>query len=157
MLKLAYGADAFYRWLAVAIRTHAPAQHVDQLLRRQVDPNHRDTAVIYIGGTKPSDPKLVSSFGLAAHGKFVIRSTRAGHELCAYAFTVAKPAADGTPRNFVRLDLNAEFHVDPNGEPRSHLHPSHDYVRIPTAVLHPKELLLWFFGAPLWAVAGKLQ
>jgi len=41
----------------------------------------------------------------------------------------------------LRFDLNDAPHPDPLGEPRCHLHPGVDEIRLPFSLHHPIEIL----------------
>lgn len=58
--------------------------------------------------------------------------------LVSYRFHYVYPGS--TPR-FLRFDLNPRRHDDPLSEPRCHLHPGLDLVRLPTPALSPFEVL----------------
>ena len=50
-------------------------------------------------------------------------------------------AANGRNPEFLRLDLNGSTHPTPLQEPRCHIHPGHEHVRIPSPVLVPSHAL----------------
>ncbi|MEK6607129.1 MAG: hypothetical protein AABZ30_05645 [Myxococcota bacterium] len=60
----------------------------------------------------------------------------------AYGFEIRYPAGVSVP--FLRYDLNppgAAPRLDVLKEPRCHLHPGHQDVRVPSPLAHPVELL----------------
>jgi hypothetical protein len=59
--------------------------------------------------------------------------------LAAYRFQLNLP--DGNSPSFYRFDLNPEAHETPLFEPRCHLHPGLEEVRLPCPVLTPLEVL----------------
>jgi hypothetical protein len=64
-----------------------------------------------------------------------VRDCRQASVLVAYRF-------DYRDKNgFQRFDLNAKPHTDPLREPRAHLHPGQEDIRIPTPHLSPMEVL----------------
>jgi len=73
------------------------------------------------------------SFGIT------IREVAGSSELVSYRFHHA--FTSGHSPAFLRFDLNGEEHSEPLREPRSHLHPGIESVRMPTPVLHPVEIL----------------
>jgi hypothetical protein len=73
------------------------------------------------------------SFGLT------LREVERGSQLVSFRYHYAFP--DGRPTQFLRFDLNDGPHADPLAEPRCHLHPGIDDVRIPFSVHNPIEIL----------------
>jgi len=65
---------------------------------------------------------------------------RRGHQcaLVSYRFHYVHP---GPEARFFRFDLNPQPHEDPLSEPRCHLHPGFDQVRLPIPALSPVEVL----------------
>lgn len=73
------------------------------------------------------------SFGIT------LREAGSGSALVAYRFHFCLPA-DRLPE-FLRFDLNPRVHDNPLGEPRCHLHPGLEPVRLPLPALDPFEVL----------------
>ena len=73
------------------------------------------------------------SFGIT------LREARSGSSLVAYRFHFHLPA-ERLPE-FLRFDLNPQVHDNPLGEPRCHLHPGLEPVRLPLPALDPFEVL----------------
>ena len=68
-----------------------------------------------------------------------LREGGSSSSLVAYRFYYHLPA--GRSPEFLRFELTPEPHVDPLAEPRCHLHPGLDKVRLPLPVLDPFEIL----------------
>lgn len=60
-------------------------------------------------------------------------------ELVAYRFHIRFP--DGRIPPFLRFDLNSADSGDPLSEPRCHVHPGTDELRLPSPVMAPLEIL----------------
>jgi hypothetical protein len=73
------------------------------------------------------------SFGLT------LREVERGSQVVAFRYHYA--FHDGRSPQFLRFDLNDGPHTDPLAEPRCHLHPGIDDVRIPSSVHNPIEIL----------------
>jgi hypothetical protein len=78
----------------------------------------------------PSGARL--SFGIAL-------KNGEGCSLISYRFHYH--LAEGSSPAFVRFDLNPESHIDPLSEPKCHVHPGRDDIRIPIPALAPLEVL----------------
>jgi hypothetical protein len=68
-----------------------------------------------------------------------LRQVDRGSQIVAFRYHYEFP--DGRAPKFLRFDLNDDPHSDPLLEPRCHLHPGIDDVRIPFSVHHPIEIL----------------
>ena len=73
------------------------------------------------------------SFGLT------LRELNRESQVISFRFHFTFP--DGRSPQYLRFDLNQGLHADPLAEPRCHLHPGIDDVRIPFSVHHPIEIL----------------
>lgn len=73
------------------------------------------------------------SFGLT------LREVGRGSQVVSFRYHYTFP--DGRPTQFLRFDLNDGPHADPLAEPRSHLHPGIDAMRLPFSVHNPIEIL----------------
>ena len=73
------------------------------------------------------------SFGLT------LREVERGSEVVSFRYHYAFP--EGRSPQYLRFDLNDGPHTDPLAEPRCHLHPGIDNVRIPFSVHNPIEIL----------------
>jgi hypothetical protein len=80
-----------------------------------------------------SDSGARLSFGLT------LREVERGSQVVAYRYQFVFP--DGQSPQYLRFDLNEAPHADPLAEPRCHLHPGIDEVRIPFSVHNPIEIL----------------
>lgn len=74
-------------------------------------------------------------------------------ELLAYSFELRFPEshveAHGTPR-FTRFDLNRPGHPNASRGLRCHLHPGHDDLQAPSALMTPSEIIeLFLYGLAL--------
>jgi hypothetical protein len=79
------------------------------------------------------------SFGLT------LREVEDGSQVVSYRYHFVFP--DGQSPQYLRFDMRDAPHPDPLIEPRCHLHPGIDDVRIPFSVHHPIEILdRIFFG-----------
>jgi hypothetical protein len=79
----------------------------------------------------PSGARL--SFGIT------VRARANCCSLVSYRFHHHMP--EGSSPAFLRFDLNSKLHQDPLIEPKCHLHPGRDDVRIPMPALTPSEVL----------------
>lgn len=68
-----------------------------------------------------------------------LREVQDGSQLVAFRYHYTFP--DGHSVKFLRFDLNREVHSDALAEPRCHLHPGTEKVRLPFSVHHPIEIL----------------
>jgi hypothetical protein len=73
------------------------------------------------------------SFGLT------LREHDRGSQLVSFRYHYHFP--DGASPKYLRFDLNQASHADPLVEPRCHLHPGRDDVRIPLSLHDPFEIL----------------
>lgn len=73
------------------------------------------------------------SFGLT------LREVGRGSQVVSYRYQFVFP--DAQSPQYLRFDLNEAPHADPLAEPRCHLHPGIDEVRIPFSVHNPIEIL----------------
>jgi hypothetical protein len=73
------------------------------------------------------------SFGLT------LREVERGSQIVAFRYHYELP--DGQSPKFLRFDLRDQPHPDPLAEPRCHLHPGIDDVRIPFSLHDPMEIL----------------
>jgi len=73
------------------------------------------------------------SFGIT------LRDVERGSQVVAFRYHYE--FRDGQLPRYLRFDLNEEPHSDPLREPRCHLHPGIDDVRIPFSVHNPIEIL----------------
>jgi|GEM_PF-3983673 len=104
--------------------------NVHRLLR-----DEQSKSVLRLGPTIDEGP-TDSHFRLQSGWRLSFGITvTANDELVAYRFHVQRK------RRFLRFDLNTRKHSDPLREPRSHLHPGDDGVRLPFPVMHPVQLL----------------
>lgn len=79
------------------------------------------------------------SFGLT------LREVNRGSQLVSFRYHYQLPAASSP--EYLRFELNEASHADPLVEPRCHLHPGLEDVRIPFPLHHPLEILdRVFFG-----------
>ena len=102
----------------------------------------RDLAEIELGpsidkGSTPQhfhfDSGARLSFGLT------LREVGGGSQVVSFRFQFV--CADGQSPRYLRFDLNKGPHADPLVEPRCHLHPGIEDVRIPFSLHHPIEIL----------------
>jgi hypothetical protein len=68
-----------------------------------------------------------------------LREVERGSQIIAFRYHYQFP--DGHSSKFLRFDLNDEPKPDPLAEPRCHLHPGINDVRIPFSVHHPIDIL----------------
>ena len=115
------------------------------LLRRTNDPN--GLALFSLG---PQIDKADSAghfhFPSGARLSFGI-TLRHGTPCSLVSFRFHYQLADSSSPAFLRFDLNPDLHQDPLTEPRCHLHPGLDHVRLPTPALTPFEVLDRIFFA----------
>lgn len=81
----------------------------------------------------------------------VVREAGPGSRLLGYRFHLRLPPS--SPLEFLRFDLTQRVHSDPLEEPRSHLHPGLDHLRLPCPVHSPLALLdrIFFVVEPKFA------
>lgn len=90
-------------------------------------------------GINPQE-RLVRDDGAVIHFTLTVREHPKGLQLLAYDFELYFPSK--RPIWFVRFDLNPINHKnDTERAMRSHLHPSHDDLQVPSAILSPSEVL----------------
>ena len=82
-------------------------------------------------------------FGIAIHER-----SRQEYDLLSYRFHYHMP--DNQSLSFLRFDLNPGHHQNPLSEPRCHLHPGLDAIRLPLPILSPFEVLdrIFFVAEP---------
>ncbi|HYO57454.1 hypothetical protein [Archangium sp.] len=132
-----------------------PEHYVRKLLR--LESSQDSSKVFELGGTHgifggPKDNKrhtiedirhaerLVRDDGAVIHFTITVKEQPDGLELIAYDFELYFPSKE--PISFVRFDLNPRRHRnDAERAMRSHLHPSHDNLQVPSAMLSPTEAL----------------
>ena len=149
-----------FREVLAGIRTYLLKRNLDngnlnnvyQLLRERTSP---DAGFISLGpefdkGPTESHYKLSSktrlSFGIT------LREANGRCKLISYRFHLHLGTARGP--SFFRFDLNTRAHPNPLIEPRSHVHPGRDDIRLPFPVLTPLELLdriFYVIGKPPFA------
>jgi len=71
-----------------------------------------------------------------------VRQEKRSLELVAYRFELRLPE-NSEPR-FIRFDLNGPEHDNSKRDIRCHLHPGHDDLLVPSALLAPVEILELF-------------
>jgi hypothetical protein len=122
---------------------------VKKLLRLTPDPEGRPSCWVLTGGPldfgRSAEPDLHTHFvradGGVVHFAMTMRGDDAGNvEVLAYGFEVYFPSRE--PIAFVRFDLNFRDHGNDEVGLRSHLHPGHDDLQLPSPVLAPLEALL---------------
>jgi len=105
-------------------------------------PQHGGEVLISLGPTfvrGPSDPPFVLASGARLSFALTLRDSGSHSSVVAYSFRYYLPT-DRWPE-FLRFDLNRENHPDPLAEPRCHLHPGLNEVRLPAPVLDPFAVL----------------
>jgi hypothetical protein len=125
------------------------------LLRRSEDMNTRNNPIQLLKSTKSKGVASISlgpgidkgptpqhfhfdsgarlSFGLT------LRERDRGAQLVSFRYHYQLPPAQS--RQYIRFDLNEAQHEDPLSEPRCHLHPGLEDVRLPTSLHDPFEIL----------------
>ena len=68
-----------------------------------------------------------------------MREAERGSQLVEFRYHYQRPA--GASPEYLRFDLNKAAHPDPLSEPRCHLHPGLENVRIPLSMHDPFEIL----------------
>ncbi|MBI4953787.1 MAG: hypothetical protein HY908_17310 [Myxococcales bacterium] len=107
-------------------------------------PNAPGDAQGIVGGVKdykrrPESARLVRRDGAWFH--FTI-TVRAGHDALLYVLGYDfELVLLNTVPPFVRFDLNLPGLAQSSHEPRSHVHPGHDEIRLPAPVLDPLEAI----------------
>lgn len=133
-----------------------PANRIKKLLK--LDSSQESKKVYELGGTHgiiggpprkdnkrledgiDPEERLVREDGAVIHFTLTLKEHPNELELLAYDFELYFPAK--RPIWFVRFDLNPINHKnDTERAMRSHLHPSHDDLQVPSAILSPSEVL----------------
>jgi len=130
-----------------------PPESIFRLLKTEERTAERGTIVVaMLGGAtfdkgQSEDAFFIRSDGARlSFGVAVAYQRGAEPELLTYRFHL-RFARNGSPA-FIRLDLNDESR-DPLMEPRSHLHPGSDGLRLPVPVMTPLEILeRLLYGTP---------
>ena len=146
--------EALRRILQQAVRAEAlrtPPYEVSKLLRLTSSQSKQGGSLIAItGGPKDFsrldnevDPKerLVRDDGAVIHFSISVKELPGSDRvrLHAYDFELYFPLKQ--PMWFVRFDLNEPGHENQDLGLRSHLHPSHEDLQVPSPVLSPMEVL----------------
>jgi hypothetical protein len=99
-------------------------------------------AVIVLGPTidkGPTNEHFHFDSGARLSFGVTLRERDRGSELVAFRFHYQLP--DNTSPAYFRFDLNETLHTDPLSEPRCHLHPGLDEIRLPLPLHDPIEIL----------------
>jgi hypothetical protein len=114
-----------------------------QMLREQRQGRNPQLVMIWCGETL--DKGQAGEFLRLSNGgrlSFALTAEYAGQprRLLSYKFHLRRP--DGSQPIFLRFDLNGELAAhEPLEEPRCHIHPGDDHVRIQCPILSPTEIL----------------
>jgi hypothetical protein len=87
----------------------------------------------------PTDSHFRLESGARLSFCIILREGGGRCALVSYRFQLNLP--DARSPSFYRFDLNKQAHETPLQEPRSHLHPGHDKIRLPFPPMAPLELL----------------
>lgn len=87
----------------------------------------------------PSQAHINLDSGSRLSFSIALRDRPTGSELVSFRFHLQ--FADGHSPPYLRFDLNSATHAKPLGEPRCHLHPGLEDVRVPMPILQPIEVL----------------
>lgn len=139
-------------WMYATLGEHA-ARGVDVhaliKMSRQTDGGERT----FLCGERDG-PQFRKRDGLACRFKINVRVSHAQRELhlLSYALQVVAPCEEAATPRFLRWEFSRERKpgVDAAGEPRSHLHPGHQRIRLPSPVMSPKELVSLFVNLTAW-------
>lgn len=86
------------------------------------------------------EDRFVRDDGAVIHFSLTLRETQASPiELIAYSFEVYFPSKE--PIEFIRFDLNKKGHDNADIGLRSHLHPGHEDLQMPSPLLSPVDAL----------------
>lgn len=90
--------------------------------------------------------------GVACNFKIVVRALEKKLELLSYVLHLNSPPGHAVGPRFLRWEYSSarKTNVDALKEPLAHLHPGHDCVRLPSAVLSPRELITVFLAIEIW-------
>jgi hypothetical protein len=113
--------------------------NVAALLRQATS---RNTVTIALGPSfdkGPTDRHFLLKSGARLSFGLTVREANGRSSLVAYRFQLNLPEIHQP--SFYRFDLNEKAHAEPLQEPRCHLHPGSDQVRLPCPVLSPLEIL----------------
>jgi hypothetical protein len=116
-------------------------EHQASKLKR-TEPQRSGFVSIDLGPTIDKEPTPDHFFfdsGARLSVGVTLRENGSGSSLVAFRFHYVLP--DNSSLRFLRFDLNEQAHQDPLMEPRCHLHPGLDEVRLPLPVLDPFEVL----------------
>jgi hypothetical protein len=146
------------------VRTYLLKQNADMGNRNNVygilkTGTSRDVVSVWVGPSFDSGP-TESHFYLDSGSRLsfgiTLRESNSRCSLIAYRFQLNLPEAQSP--SFYRFDLNDKAHDFPLFEPRCHLHPSSDEVRLPIHPLTPLEVLdRIFLVIEPQLVAGSMQ
>lgn len=136
-----------YGDLKAQIQTYLLKQNADmgthnnvyKILRANAD---NDVFTISLGprfDKGPDDSHFYLESGSRLSFGITVRGSNAGCSLLEYRFQLSLP--DSHTPQFYRFDLNDKAHETPLHEPRCHLHPGTDKVRLPCPVFTPLEIL----------------
>jgi len=102
----------------------------------------RNAVIITLGPTfdkGPSDEHFHLESGARLSFGVTLKETNGRCALVAYRFQLNLPTTHSP--SFYRFDLNDKLHAQPLQEPRCHIHPGLDMVRLPCPPLAPIEVL----------------
>ena len=99
-----------------------------------------------------SGATFVRQDGVACNFRIVVRELKGKLELLSYVLHLDAPKDHAVGPRFLRWEYSPErkTNVDAVKEPLAHLHPGHDHVRVPSAVLSPRELITVFLTLEIW-------
>ncbi len=113
--------------------------NIQQILKTVVKPN---LGIITVGppfDKGPTESHFKMPFGARLSFGITLREGNGACSLIAYRFHIQM--GGGSKPAFYRFDLNERRHDTPLVEPRCHVHPGRDDIRLPFPVLGPIEVL----------------
>lgn len=132
-------------WTKTQLRAVAkPGVDVEKLVQMTGGPQQERALVC---GTR-SGAAFVRQDGVACNFKIVVRELNRKLELLSYVLHLDAPKGHAVGPQFLRWEYapQRKTNVDAVKEPLAHLHPGHDQVRVPSAVLSPRELITVFLA-----------
>lgn len=147
--------DELRRILQQAIRAEVlqtPAFAVKNLLRQSRPTPSKTGGVLYaiaggpkefgrLGGDANPNDRFVRDDGAVIHFSLTVEEAPGEKTLSLYGYDFELYFPSQVPTGFVRFDLNKPGHANEDKGLRSHFHPSHEDLQVPSPVLVPAEAL----------------
>ena len=142
LLRLPSSRDLTAQLHTYLLRQESEIRKGNNVLSMLKTAESRQRVTITLGPTfdnGPTDQHFYLESGARLSFGVTLREANGRCELVAYRFQLNLP--EGHAYSFFRFDLNDKGHVEPLLEPRCHLHPGLENVRLPFPALTPIEIL----------------